>query len=111
MNHSKALYHLIHASFLERVRRRNFLIVLFGVTLMSLAIATDRLVLRLDIYLGEYNSAWTGALVAGSTTVLLCFANFFIVKNAIKLDGDTDVGELIAATPTSKFIYLLGNES
>jgi hypothetical protein len=90
------------------VRRRNFLVVLLGVTLMSLAIATGRLVLRLDVYVGEYNSAWVGALVAGSTTVLLCFANFFIVKNAIGLDRHTGVGELVASTPMSKLTYLLG---
>lgn len=108
MNHANMLFHLIQASFLERVRRRNFQVVMLGVTLMSLAIATGRLVLRLDIYLGEYNSAWVGALVAGSTTVLLCFANFFIVKNTIELDRHTGVGELVATTPMSKFTYLLG---
>jgi hypothetical protein len=70
--------------------------------------ATERLVLRLDVYVGEYTSTWVGALVAGSTTVLLCFANFFIVKNAIALDRDTGVGELVASTPMSKFMYLLG---
>jgi hypothetical protein len=108
MNRAKTLYHLVRASFLERVRRRNFLVVLFGVTLMSLAIASGRLVLRLDAYLGEYNSAWVGALVAGSTTLLLCFANFFIVKNAIDLDRDTGVGELVASTSMSKITYLFG---
>ncbi|MBN1452913.1 MAG: hypothetical protein JW963_17980 [Anaerolineales bacterium] len=108
MNHARILFHLVRASFLERVRRQNFLVVMLGATLMSLAIAAGRLVLRLDVYLGEYNSAWAGTLVAGSTTVLLCFANFFIVKNAIELDGDTGIGELVAATPMSKFTYLLG---
>jgi hypothetical protein len=108
MKHTNLLFHLVCASFLERVRRRNFQVVMLGITLMGLAIATGRLVLRLDIYLGEYNSAWVGALVAGSTTVLLCFANFFIVKNAIELDRDTGVAELVAATPMGKFTYLLG---
>jgi hypothetical protein len=108
MSSVHALFHLVRASFLERVRRRNFLVVLLFVTLLSLAIATGRLVLRLDVYVGEYNSAWVGALVAGSTTVLLCFANFFIVKNALEIDRRTGVGELVAATPTGKFIYLLG---
>jgi hypothetical protein len=62
----------------------------------------------LDIYVGEFNSTWVGVLVAGSTTVLLCFANFFIVKNAIAHDRHTGVGELIASTPMGKFTYLLG---
>lgn len=108
MNHANILFHLVRAGFLERVRRQNFLVVMLSVTLMSLAIASGRLVLRLDVYLGEFNSAWVGALVAGSTTVLLCFANFFIVKNAIELDRETGVGELVASTPMSKFTYLLG---
>jgi hypothetical protein len=108
MNRAHVLFHLVHASFLERVRRRNFLFTLFGVILLSLAIATGRLILRLDVYIGEHNSAWVGALVAGSTTVLLCFVNFFIVKNVIALDRYTGVGELIASTPTSKNIYILG---
>lgn len=102
------LFHLVRASLLERIRRRSFLVVLLSVTLLSLAIATGRLVLRLDVYLGEFNSSWVGALVAGSTTFLLCFANFFIVKNALELDRQTGVGELVAATPTGKFVYLLG---
>lgn len=104
----RVLYHIVRSSFLERVRRRNFLFVLFSMILLSLTIATGRLVLRLDVYLGEYTSTWVGALVAGSTTVLLCFANFFIVKNAIALDRNTGVGELVASTPTSRFMYLLG---
>ncbi len=108
MSSIRSLYHLIRASFLERVRRRGFLVVLLAVSLLSLAIATGRLVLRLDIYLGEYNSTWVGALVAGSTTVLLCFANFFIVKDAIQLDRRSGVGELIATTPLGKFTYLAG---
>lgn len=108
MNRASVLLQLVRASFLERVRRRNFQVILLGVTMMSLAIAAGRLVLRLDVYLGEYNSAWVGALVAGSTTVLLCFANFFIIKNGVGLDRDTGVGELIAATPMSKFVYLTG---
>jgi hypothetical protein len=108
MSSMHALFHLVRANFFERVRRRNFLVVLSSVTLMSLAIATGRLVLRLDVYLGEYNSSWVGALVAGSTTVLLCFASFFIVKNAIELDRRTGVGELVSSSPTSKLIYLLG---
>jgi hypothetical protein len=108
MSRVRFLYHLVRASFLERVRRRGFLVVLFAVSIMSLAIATGRLVLRLDIYVGEYNSTWVGALVAGSTTVLLCFANFFVVKDAILLDRQTGVGELTAATPIGKFTYLIG---
>jgi hypothetical protein len=38
----------------------------------------------------------------------LCFANFFVVKDAILLDRRTGVGELIAATPIGKFTYLIG---
>jgi hypothetical protein len=108
MTHANTIFHLVRASFLERVRRRNFVVVLFGVTLLSLAIATGRLILRLDVYIGEYNSAWVGALVAGSTTVLLCFANFFIIKNTIECDRITGVGELVASTPMNKVTYLLG---
>jgi hypothetical protein len=81
-------------------------VVILGVSLLSLAIATGRLVLRLDTYVGEYNSTWVGTLVAGSTTVLLCFANFFIVKDAIQLDRRTGVGELIATTSIDRFTYL-----
>jgi hypothetical protein len=108
MSSAYAVFHIARANFLERIRRRNFLFVLLSVTLISIAIGTGRLVLRLDVYLGEFNSSWIGALVAGSTTVLLCFANFFLVKNALELDRRMGVGELVSAAPTSKLTYLLG---
>jgi hypothetical protein len=108
MTGMNSMFYLIGVNYLERVRRRGFLLVLLAILLLSLAIATGRLILRLDTYIGVYNSTWVGTLVAGSTTVLLSLANFFIIKNAIDLDRRTGVGQLIASTPVGKFEYLTG---
>lgn len=102
------LYHLVRADFLERVRRYSFLIVLGATLYLSYAFTAGHIVLRLDRYQGIYNSAWVGLLVAITATFFLSLAGFYIVKNALERDRRTGVGEIIATTPLSKLLYILG---
>src|SRR5512142_704797 len=103
-----ALYHLIRADFLERVRRYNFLLVLALTIYLGFAINRGDFYLQLDGYRGVLNSAWVGGMMAASAVLLLSLFGFYLVKNAIERDIDTRVGQIIATTPISRPKYLLG---
>lgn len=108
----RLLYHLMRADFLERVRRYSFLVVLAGVIYLGHSFVPPRSAsygtLNVDGYQGVYNSAWIGTTVAMMTSVFLSLFGFYVVKGAVERDNSTRVGQLIAATPLSRAMYLLG---
>ena len=104
----RVLYHLVRADFLERVRRYSFLVVLGATVFLGYAFTAGHIVMRLDRYCGVYNSAWVGVLAAITATFFLSVTGFYIVKNALERDRRTGVGQIVAATPVSKFLYILG---
>jgi hypothetical protein len=105
MNWARVLYHLVRADFLERVRRRSFLLILGFAAWLGYLAAVGRIMLNLGEYRGVYNSAWIGALMALVTTSFLSLAGFYMVKNTIDRDEQTRVGQILAATPISKPFY------
>jgi hypothetical protein len=124
MNTWYILYHLMRADFLERVRRYSFLITL-GVTILvgfafvppyEARYATGFLFClmppqerRCVMYArGVYNSAWIGTVVAFMVINFLSLIGFYLIKNAIERDRGTGVGQIIAATPLSKSLYIFG---
>jgi hypothetical protein len=102
-----ALYALAKADFLERVRRYSFLVTLAFAVFVGQAAARGQISLRLGEFVGSPNSAWVGALMALTTTVFLSLAGFYIVSNSIDRDQVTRVGSILAATPMSRFSYML----
>ncbi len=112
MKFAYQIYHLIRADFLERVRRFSFLVVV-GMTLFagymfvppsgapytSFVIASHR---------GYYNSPWVGTLFGVTAVTLLALIGFYLIKNAIRRDFDTRVGQIIATTPLKKITYMMG---
>jgi ABC-type transport system involved in multi-copper enzyme maturation permease subunit len=106
------LYHILRADFWERVRRYSFLIVLgiivyagyLFVPPVNVAYAT----LVRGSYRALYNSAGVGNLFGSVAVILLPLFGFFLVKNSITRDYQTGVGQIIATTPISKSMYLLG---
>ena len=106
------LFHILRADFFERSRRYSFLITL-GLTIFAAYLylppsSADYLTLGLGNYRGIYNSAWVGAAVAVLCSALLSLPSFYLVKNAIERDECTRVGQIIATTPLSKPLYILG---
>lgn len=65
-------------------------------------------VLIVDGYRGIYNSAWIGAIFVMLSTTVISLFGFYVVRGSIERDRRNRVGEIIAATPTSTFVYLLG---
>ena len=106
------LYQLQRADFLERVRRRSFLIVLgAGVLLGYLSVPADNAnynVLVMSGFRGVYNSAWIGLMVAIVSSTFLTLPGFYLVKNSITRDIETGVGQIIATTPISRRLYMFG---
>jgi ABC-type transport system involved in multi-copper enzyme maturation permease subunit len=70
--------------------------------------ATGKILLQVGRMRGVYNSAWIGTLMSLVATTFLSLAGFYVVKNTIERDRATRVGEILAATPISKILYLTG---
>lgn len=112
MTTARSLYHLIRADFLERTRRYSFLIVL-GLTIWAGYVfvppaGASYSAMALGDYRGIYNSAWVGAMMAIMTSLFLTLAGFYLVKDAVERDERTGVGQIIATTPLSRPLYVLG---
>ena len=99
---------IARADFLERVRRHSFYFTLGFSGLLASAVYTQQIVLRLGDYRGIYNSAWFGALMALISTLFLSLAGFYVVRNSIQRDEQTNVGGILAATTLGKSSYTYG---
>jgi hypothetical protein len=116
MSISRAFYHTVKADFLERIRSYGFLIVLLLTMLSAYVFVPGQdagyMTLKLSsadgFYRGVYNSAWIGAMVSLPTTLFLALFGYYVVKNAVERDRRTGVGQIIATTPISKPVYMLG---
>ena len=107
-----AVYNIALADFLERIRRFSFLVVL-GVT----AAAGYSMVPPPDASYngfviagcrGVYNSPWIGTIVGITVVCLLSLIGFHLVKDSVGRDYETRVGQIVAATPVSRFEYIVG---
>jgi hypothetical protein len=104
----RILYQMARADFLERVRRYSFLVTLLMAMYFGYLAASGRIMLQVGNMRGVYNSAWIGALMSLVASTFLSLAGFYAVKNTIERDRSTRVGEILAATPISKLLYMTG---
>ncbi len=107
MNRSRALYHMVRADFLERVRRYSFLLTLGFSVYLGYAVYAGQISLRVGNYRGVENSAWLGTVMGLVATVFITLTGFYVVKNSIQRDRQTRVGQILATTPISKSFYTL----
>ncbi len=112
MGQLQGVWQIAKADFLERSRSYGFIITLivtlYGASLFVPEKGAAYLALGVRGYRGIYRSGWVGLCVAVSTSLLLGLGGFYLVKNTIERDEKTRVGQLIAASPTSKLAYILG---
>jgi ABC-type transport system involved in multi-copper enzyme maturation permease subunit len=108
MKFARIIYHLARADFLERVRRYGFLVMLGLVLFLGYQAGIGNLNLALGQYRGEFNSAWVGAMMALIGAMFIGWFGFFLVKGSIARDRETGVGQIIATTPLTRPLYLLG---
>jgi len=102
---------MARADFQERSRRFSFL-AMIAISLYAgygflppnhAAYAT----LRFAEHRGIYNSAWVGAAIAMLTATFVSLVGYYLIKNAVERDRVTRVGHILAATPISRFEYVL----
>jgi hypothetical protein len=103
-----AILAIARADFLERVRRYSFLFTLGFALYLGYLATTGKLVFRVGHMRGLFNSAWVGGLLSLIASAFISLAGFYFIKNTIQRDRETGVGQIIAATPVSKFTYTLG---
>jgi hypothetical protein len=108
----RALYHLMRADFLERIRRYSFLIVLvatgFAGYSMVPSIDAPYNAFAIGPHRPFYSSAWVGTVFGLVVTTLVSLIGFYLVRTAVARDYRTRVGQIIATTPVSKPLYMLG---
>ena len=108
MNPARVIYHLARADFLERVRRYSFLVMLGLVVFLGYQTAIGNMALELGQYRGEFNSAWVGAMISLIAAFFLGWFGFYLVKGSVARDRETGVGQIMATTPLTRPLYLLG---
>lgn len=106
------MLHTWQADFYDRVRRRNYLVILLCMSVVTALFFPSNddayATVLIGGYRGIYNSQWVGASLAILSVTFLPVICFYLVKNAIEGDRDRGVCELIAATPVGKLPYLTG---
>jgi len=113
MNTLRVLYHMARADFLERVRSYRFLVMLlFTIFATYIFIPAPKSVQIAGLQLGGYRSIYNSAWIGSMTTLLmgeffLLFA-FYLLKGRIEQDRVSGVGQIIATTPITKNIYIMG---
>jgi ABC-type polysaccharide/polyol phosphate export permease len=107
MSSGRALYHMVRADFLERVRRYSFLLTMAFSIYLGYAVYSGQMTLQLDKYRGVDNSAWLGSVIGLVGSFYLSLVGFYIVKNSIQRDRQTRVGQILATTPISKSFYTI----
>jgi hypothetical protein len=117
MNTLRALYAVMRAGYLNKVRTYRFLIILALTIVVGYAFVpppdadyvTLAWVSATTLYRGVYNSAWIGAMVSMLTGAFLTLLGFYVVNDSVERDEQTRVGQIIATTPLSNSVYTLGN--
>lgn len=108
MNSAHIIYHLARADFLERIRRYSFLVMLGLVVFLGYQTAIGNMVLQMGQYRGEFNSAWVGAMMSLIGTFFIGWFGFYVVKGSVARDRETGVGQIMATTPLTRPLYLIG---
>jgi hypothetical protein len=105
----RVLYAIARADFLERTRRYSFLLMLGLVVWIGYLSASGQFRMRVPPdYTGIINSAWVGATMTVTVSFLLGWVGFYIVKGSVSRDYTTGVGQIMATTPLSRPLYMLG---
>jgi hypothetical protein len=99
---------LARADVLERVRRSGFLVLTGLVLWLAYGAYQGNVHVRLGRFVGAWDSAWAGGMMAMIAGTYLSLFGFWFVKNAVERDERTGVGEILATTPLSRTSYVLG---
>ena len=99
---------LARADVLERVRRYGFLVLTGLVLWLGYGAYQGSVQVRLNDFVGHWNSAWAGGMMAMIANTFLSLCGFWFVKNAVDRDERTGVGPILATTPLTRAAYVVG---
>jgi ABC-type transport system involved in multi-copper enzyme maturation permease subunit len=117
MNTARVIFHLALADFYERTRRYSFLLTLAAIIGLGVLVNNGFAYFYLTpgnltrgslMYRGEFNSAWTGTMIALVANMVLFLLGFYLVSDCIQRDIRTGVGQIIATTTVRRATYLAG---
>jgi len=105
------VFSIVRADFVQRFRSNTFMIL----TLVSVVAAykfvplpeDNYTTIRIGDFTGLNNSAWIGHSTAILASFFLWFIGFYVINNSIRRDVETGVGQIIASTSVTNFLYLL----
>jgi len=107
MNNISALYQLSLADFRERTRRYSFLVTMLGILFFGYLVITGQYTIQFGEFRTPYSSAWAGSLMGVCSSIMLAIVGFYLVKGSMGRDRQTEVGQIIAATPISRSAYIV----
>ncbi len=107
MNRIRALLQLALADFRERTRRYSFLLTMLGVLFFGYLVITGKYTIQFGDLRPVYDSEWAGTLMAVCGGIMLALFGFYLVRGTIRRDRQTEVGQIIGATPISTAAYLM----
>lgn len=112
MSLPRVIFQLSRADFLERVRRPSYLallvITMYLTYLFVPPAESNYLTVSLGGVRGIYNSPWVGTMFGVAISVFVSLLAFYLVKNAVDRDRQSNVGQILAATPIRNPAYTLG---
>ena len=108
MSALRTLSALMKADILERTRGYSFLVTIAAALYLGYLVNDGTIGVNMGNCRPVPNSAWTGMAVALCTMMFVGLVGFYVVKNAIERDRETGVGEILAGTPVSTTLYMLG---
>lgn len=112
MKKLRTLTGIVRADLLVRTRGYSFLIILGVTVLLGLTFVPPKNanygMIDLGDYRGVYNSAWIGASFGLLTSLSVSLFGFYLIRSAVDRDRQTRVGQILAATPISKTMYIGG---
>ena len=112
MTSSYTLFQIAKKGYLQRIRSYRFLIIV-AITVIFVYLfipgpdATYR-TFSIGDFKGIYNSSYIAVMTAIGTSLLVSLFAFFTINNALELDNQKHMGEIIASTPVKNRLYLFG---
>lgn len=104
----RTLLELMKADIRERTRSYSFLVTIAATLYLGYLVRDGTITVRMGNCQPAANSAWTGFMVAVCTVTFVGLVGFYVIKNAIERDRNTGVGQILAGTPVSSALYMIG---
>ncbi len=108
----RPILHTFLADFKDRVRRRNYIVSLLLMCIVTALFFPSKddgyNTILIAGYRGIYNAHWMGATLAVLSATFLPVICFYLIKNAVEGDRKRGACELIAATAVTKTQYIVG---